>query len=550
VQFLDMSYLFLPPSIDIETVYHSLSQKSCKVSISNSVIIPPLLTSVTITRRSLEHVFQMEETTKKSNLIKHKALAGYHLLNEDLQDKSKVYRFCVEQFDINACEGFIVNSTEHLPVYKTFFWGLNELETLQCWRESLESITKIEDSGTSWRIEGVSAAPPVRITSIVKKAKLELTTFFPTSNRSQDSRNSYEQQAKSLYFRYFFNPCYPRASTVDTSDASYLHTYFGIDGLNVQLKFVHLDARSIDSYMYFGVYMNNHKSLQCQDMKYGLLPTVVVDTIANDLDDLRQLHQNHKLELENVLSIQTKNNKMSSHQLQELYKSYTVSMCASFLPSRRIEILQVVDKIYLPIETLQKVFFDGNKRFPDCLNRLQILDKLKEAIANYIQLMHEDFQETVWEDLDLTQWVQPTSEALQNDPFSPAWLPLERDSNTTGTAWDYFGGPVFPPSVSVNPSNKYALEMMHKNLTFGGDFSMGDHQNIPSSLPVPQIGVHSADHTVAHLNLYSNGTCFMDTWEFNVRLDLLSGNIVDFGIALGSKFFLNAMRPSFKLMSI
>jgi hypothetical protein len=546
-----MNYLFLPPSIDIETVYNSLSQKSCKISTSTSVIVPPLLTSVTITRRSLEHVFQMEETTRKSNLIKHKALAGYHLLNEDLHDKSKVYRFCVEQFDINACEGFIVNSTEHLPIYKTFFWKLNELETLQCWQESLESITKIEDSGTSWLIEGVSAAPPVRITSIVSKAKSELTTFFPTSDRTQDSRKRYEQQARNVYIRYFFNPCYPPVSpTVDSSDASYLHTYFGTDGLDVQLKFVHLDARSVDSYLYFGVYRDNPHSLKFQDMKFGLLPGVVVDTISNDLDDVRQSFQNQKLKLENFLSTQTEKNRMSSHQQQELFRSYTISVCASFLPSRKIEILQVVDKIYLPTETLQKVFFDGNKRFPACLNRLQVLDKLKEAIANFIQLMHEDFQETVWEDLDLTQWVQQTSEALQDDPFSPAWLPLERDSNTTGTEWDYFGGPVFPPSAPVIPSNKYALEMMHKNLTGGGDFSVDDYQNVPFSLPVPQIGVHSADHTVAHLNLYSNGTCFMDTWEFNVCLDLLSGNIVDFGIALGSKFFINAMRPSFKLMSI
>jgi hypothetical protein len=535
----------LPTPVEIQPLYQALTQKSFKVSASN-ITIPCLLTAVTITQSSLDHVFNMSTTKGKYEKIKHKALGGYHLLNDDIHNLNKVYSFCVEAIAPHVCQGFIVNTTEHLPVFKTFFSGLTPEETIRCFQESLQNISRVEDQDKVWLIEGTSLTPAIRITSIVTKDKLELKTFFPTSSMSKAEIKEYEQERKNIHVRYFFNPCPALDKTVaDSLDSSALQSHFGTDGLDVQLKFVHLDIRSIDSYV---LSLNLNYNLQA-NMSYGLLPCSVLDSINHDLDDFRQSCQN---ESEKIMRALTEwGDQLSDEKRQRLLDRHFHLCRALFIPSRKIEVLQTVDKIHLPIETIDKVFFNGVKRFPDHLTKIQILEKLKEAIENYVQLTKEDFEESIWEDIDLMTVSQTTTEQLDKDPLSPAWLPMDRDSKTTGTEWDYFGGPVFPPKdVVVAPaSNKYALEMMHYDLCRQGNFSWRGNQEVPYYLPVPNIGFHQPTQKLAYLLLHSSGTCFMDTWKFTIHLDPFTGIISDFGILLGNRMTVNAMKPTFKMMS-
>lgn len=254
-----MNDRFLIPSVDVELLFNSISQKSCSVSPSpnSNVIIPSTLTHVIISRKSLKHVFHMEETKRKTDCIKHKALGGYHLLSDELRDRSKVYRFSVESIAPYVCEGFIVNTTEHLPVYKTFFFGLTDPETIQCFQEALQNIETVEEKGSEWLIKGKSTTYPILITSIVKKSNLELVTFYPTSDRSKDSIKSFEQRPQSIYRQYYFNPCYVAPAVPDNSDAFSLYNYFGHDGIDVQLRVVHMDAKSIIAYLLLGIHLGN-----------------------------------------------------------------------------------------------------------------------------------------------------------------------------------------------------------------------------------------------------------------------------------------------------
>ncbi len=284
----------LIPSVDIEQLYASIPQKSCSVSPSpnSNVTIPISLTHVVISKKSLKHVFHMEEVKKKTNSIKHKALGGYHLLNDELTDRSKVYRFSVERIAPYVCEGFVVNTTEHLPMYKTFFCGLTELEMIQCFQEALQNIETIEDQGSVWSIEGKSTTYPIHITSVVKKSNSELKTFYPKPDRNKDSIKSFQQRTQSIFRRYFFNPCYVVPSAPDNFDISSLHQYFGSGGIDVQLNVVHLDVKSIESYLQFGMNSSlvNVQYLQTPYMKYGLLPDSIVKTISHDFDKIHKAY--------------------------------------------------------------------------------------------------------------------------------------------------------------------------------------------------------------------------------------------------------------------
>jgi hypothetical protein len=96
--------------------------------------------------------------------------------------------------------------------------------------------------------------------------------------------------------------------------------------------------------------------------------------------------------------------------------------------------------------------------------------------------------------------------------------------------------------------NKYALEIMHRKLSHN-NFSVGGQQNIPMYLPIPNIRIDTLDHKIAHLQLYSSGTCFIDTWEFNIKLDPYSGIISDFNIAFGKTCCVSTTKPASAVMS-
>jgi len=526
------------------------------------------LKNLVLSRLLRIQVFHMEEAKRKTDSIEHKVLGGYHLLSDEHYDENKVYQYGMESIAPNVCEGYIVKTTEHLPVYKTFS---DRFEMIQCLRDALENIETVEDQNAAvWLIKGISKIYPLQITLVVRK-NLELVTFYPTSFRSKESIKSFQQGVQSIFRRYFFNPCYVVPSVSDNnSDASTLHHYFGSNGIDVRLKFVHLDAKSIDNYLIFGVYFRSGsvRDLQTPDMKYGLLPDSIINTILHDFDNVHKAYRKRRLTIQRYLRWYHKkvsfcHKRRVCRRLQQQFDRLKIQLAKDLLrcslieslPSRQVKILGNLDKIHLPIETIQQVFFDANSRwtrFPSCLTRCQILDKLKEAISNFLQLMHEDFQETKekdWEDIDLSKFWEPTKEDKINYLLGPSWLPVERDSILTGTEWDYFGGPVDPPTDPVLPHNKYALEMMHHRLCRHGNFSLGDLEHVPSTIPIPDIGIHTNNQQIAFLRLFSNGTCFMDTWEFIVHLDLSSGNIVDFRMPLCNIFNFHAMKPTLQLSS-
>eukprot|EP01040_Poterioochromonas_malhamensis_P014090 gene14090-15575_t len=535
-------------AVDIESLYTSIHQKSCLVSPSpdSKVVIPTALAHVVISKKALKHVFYMEEIKRKTNSVKHKALGGYHLISEEVNDRGKVLRSSLETIAPKVYEGFILNTTEHLPVYKTFFWGITDRETIQCFRESLQNIEKVEDQGTVWLLEGKSTTYPIQITSIVTKHTLELKTFFPTSDRSKDSIKAFEKGPR-IYIKYYFNPCYS-VPAADNSDVISLYNYFGSDGIDAQLKFVHLDAKSIDGYLFFGVHKEDMNYLQTPDMKYGLLPDSIVKTLSRDFNNVHKAYRQQRFAIQRYLQWYDKKvsscHKRLARRLQRQFARQRIYLMESLrkcsivdsLPPRKVEVLRTIDKINLPTETIQRVLFDGARGFPNCLTKYQILDKLKEAISNFLQLMREDFQETKetdWEDIDLSKWSRPTKQDRDDHFFCPSWMPIERDPKATDTEWDCFGGPVDPPANPVFPHNKYALEMMHLRLSSCHTFSLNDVEDIPLVLPIPDIMTLSPEQQIVIPHLFSNGTCFMDTWEFSVRLDLLSGDIVEFQMPLG-----------------
>jgi hypothetical protein len=488
----------------------------------------------------------MGQTTMKCKIeqkrkINHKAVSGYHVLNEDFNDTKKVFRVSLKSIAPYVSEGYLVNTTEHLPGYKTFFVGLSAQESMRCFQESLLNISSIEEQeGKKWKLEGTSLTPPIAITCIVRMDNLELVTFFPTSDKSSSAQMEFIQKERSVYVRYYFNPCYPVLPAPDCTDSNTLQARFGIDGMDVQLQFVHVDVRSVDLVCLL-LQLKNVREIQQPVMRYGLLPREVVDALAN-ADDLAGFRQQ---------LLDTREMRVKFHELlnnpeytlnsdEVTYVRTLLSDCdyAQFIPDRKVTILNSMNKVYLPDETLQKVFSDGHKRFPDCLTKIQVIDKLKEAINNFIQLMKEDFGESVWEDIDLSKWRERTRQELHDNPSCPRWLPVDRDSTKTGGDWDYFGGRVFPPSdpsAMLPVVNKYALEMMHCDL-LSGRFNRLAGQDIPTNLPIPTIGIHTAEDKVARLHLYSSGTCFMDTWEVNIQLDPYSGNIVDFYFPLKTRY--------------
>lgn len=186
---------------DIQLLFSSISQKSCSVSPSpnSNVIIPTSLTEVIITEKSLKHVFHMEEAKRKTDSIEHKVLGGYHLLSDEHYDENKVYQYGMESIAPNVCEGYIVKTTEHLPVYKTFFQRMDRFEMIQCLRDALENIETVEDQNAAvWLIKGISKIYPLQITLVVRK-NLELVTFYPTSFRSKESIKSFQQGVQSIF---------------------------------------------------------------------------------------------------------------------------------------------------------------------------------------------------------------------------------------------------------------------------------------------------------------------------------------------------------------
>jgi hypothetical protein len=133
--------------------------------------------------------------------------------------------------------------------------------------------------------------------------------------------------------------------------------------------------------------------------------------------------------------------------------------------------LRHIESFTLPLATIRTVFFDGyqNRRFPKCLTPLDALQALQESIANFLQMMREDFEETVWEDVG-DDYHEATNEDIKTRPFGPM---TGRCSNETDTDFDFLeGAAVWPKNqrkieagveAPLPKTNRFAIELMHQN---------------------------------------------------------------------------------------
>jgi hypothetical protein len=184
------------------------------------------------------------------------------------------------------------------------------------------------------------------------------------------------------------------------------------------------------------------------------------------------------------------------------------SAVKDLMKTRKIDIKRAIDTIVLPTETIQKCLFDKFcNKFPENICRLEVIRLLKEAINNYVQFTLRIFGEK-----EAGQQTRPAT--------------VTSAEAKTGTAWDDFGGPIYP-SPELPSTSRYAMDIMTKNCSVGC-MTFGS-RSMPMRLPVPGISFSAAENAIIWI-IWSNGTCYMDTWSFIVRLNPDTGEIVDFAV--------------------
>ena len=92
-----------------------------------------------------------------------------------------------------------------------------------------------------------------------------------------------------------------------------------------------------------------------------------------------------------------------------------------------------------------------SRAFPKYFGQLEIVRMLKEGIENFIQLQDDLLQESVWEDVDEEEEAKQYAEEIAVKSMSG----VPKALSTTGSSWDYFGGPVYPDPALVRTSNMH-----------------------------------------------------------------------------------------------
>jgi hypothetical protein len=457
---------------DWETIWENFPLKNIPVE-SQQNIIPVELTHVELTKDSLKHLVHVEIIQRKYRKIKHQTAAGFHVIN---RDSVNMYPYSFHNLGSHTGEGMIAQIAGHLPKFKTFFVGLSIEEVLQRLVESLLNILKVEDNDKNWIINGESV-DNIKITVIVQKATLIVRTFYPTSPRSRADMKNYEREEKDFYVRLFHNPCYqPPYAGFDPSqnDAEYLAQYFG-EGVAADMQYIHVDSNWSG---FAGTMRHNGFPV----MVHTVLPRRVVEQMQNELF-----------------------------------------------------VLSSFEKFTLPAETIQKVFFSESAiNYRPCyqviMSPVQVLDKLKEALRNFVQVLNdsyrepgevEDEEEAVKDEtfhLDkVNQYLQGVKSAL-----------LVREEND----WHYLGWPVYPnPTAPLPVTSRYARAQTGRELG-QCNFAYINGVKIRTSLILPDMHrSHRDDKLPGRLpRLYSDGSCYMDSWEFIVDIDPLTGAITNFGV--------------------
>lgn len=465
--------------VEIQNLLRSLPSTALNVRGAN---VPVNLLSVNITEKTLHHIFGMEIVRDKTRGFKYLSYSGFHSI--DLSDvNNKFFSFRFRNVGNHVAEGYIVVNPKHLPKYKSFFRGLSREEILKIHSQALLNIDSVEESqnGKRWILHGISNEN-VCITTVVEKLSGEVVTFYPKSSLSTNEIKEFERLQRLHYIRLFFNPCPCYfAPAIRSGSPTELFEHFGAGGFQVDLTLVHMDTRLSD----FDE-LRRWSNLPVTDMplKHALLTKSAI--VASILD----------------------------------------------ISTRKLTCINEMTKFYLPIESIERIFFDGNERFVQYLSYFDALDILKEVLRNYCTMVNEDFQESEWEDISDDECL--SRDAIICDPFAPTTGHDKPEDETSGTQWDYFGGPVFPkkdtPAVKTS---KYAMELMLYDMCKTGSSSDGYGSNctwsINTDLPVPYMNINEATKRTVWI-LPSNGTCYMDTWNVIIHFDPYTGIIHDFGI--------------------
>jgi hypothetical protein len=123
------------------------------------------------------------------------------------------------------------------------------------------------------------------------------------------------------------------------------------------------------------------------------------------------------------------------------------------------------------------------------MSPLDALQALQESIENFLQMMREDFEETVWEDVG-GDYHEATNEEYRARPWRP-WI--GQFGNETGTDFDFLDGAQVWPKNKKNveaavesplpKTDRFAIELMHQRSLRG---TQGFRGNIcGTSCPCP-----------------------------------------------------------------
>jgi hypothetical protein len=485
---------------EVRKLYSSLSKKMVRaVGKDGGIILPDGISIIKVPINLLSHLFSMKVSDvpqygdRNNNNIP-QCFGGFHHIDYQKLGSDARYNFyswSLHNFDKFVADGYIVVNNEFSPAYKTFFVNMSSKEVLKRCLESLQQITSVEDNEgfpKRWKLKGQSLNG-IKITSIVDKKTGNLITCYPTSKLSDDEVRIFTKQKRSLCNKRNFNPCYPSVGTLET-DAQTLYNYFG-GSVQVNLKFVNCDITSVVAVETMRI--RNGWSCMPKNMVHSLLTNQFIDDLKFDF------------------------------------------------PSRQIDVLSSIEKFHLSLETIKFLFFSGQELFPKQLSSFEILDCLKESIANYLELLNDCIAESVWEDIDKTVGYHN-----QLSLFECASTYGSLTDGKTGTSWDHLKAPVYPVGPPLAKTNKHAVELMAINLcnlqmpetlTLAGGEEVHMFRIVPSfrvrkniSQAISSADTSSSNNTFVALQLVGSGTCYMDTWVANININPYDGNILRFSL--------------------
>ncbi|MDR3549977.1 MAG: ankyrin repeat domain-containing protein [Candidatus Babeliales bacterium] len=167
--------------------------------------IPVKISDVRLTKKTLKHIFGMEIGDKKDPMGSFYLTGFHHDQQGQLRDQENIY-YSSSKGHEGFREGFIAYTRQQFPVYKTFFSSmLSREKVISMMIEALQNVTKIEDQGSVWKIEGTTNND-MDIIVIIKKKDNTIVTFYPKSPRPAREVADETEELKTKFTKFFFNP--------------------------------------------------------------------------------------------------------------------------------------------------------------------------------------------------------------------------------------------------------------------------------------------------------------------------------------------------------